>query len=483
MYEPRPRLLQATASLLVRSPSVMSPRADGTHGEDWPLGRAPARDDEQPVGEDRRRRRDLRAAAEPPELRPRPRIVPADEVRRVGHQLGPGGRRHHGRRAPRRQLVALGLPHDSPVAASSASRNESACVSTWRMTFVPDDRRAGRPPFERRDVVGAHVHAAEIHLPQPAAVHVVCVHALRAEPGDDDPAVGRRGRAGVGGLDVALLAGLPFEGDALPEDLARALVERVEHPLVGRAIVRGVAVAVEAGLEGRVRAADGRRDEHAVAPHDGARVREARDRRAPEDVGARRPVPRVRQLLPVGHAGGLRAAERRPAAPARGGRGQGRRGRRTDARDPAFGNWRRVALGPPPAVVQDHAPGGTVVGDGLERQLGAHAPDAIAALGRALGRPAGRPEHHLVTLHRPRPHDRRPSLPLQRERAVGRERGGEAPVLKRRRGNHRLLSGRKCHRARYGEEHPARPPAQVIPHGADASTGSGWRHSCWSQLP
>src|SRR5690606_7810056 len=63
--------------------------------KDRALGSAPARDDDEAAlirpctgpGENRRRRRDLRTPAEPPQLLSRTWIVAADVVRRVGHQL------------------------------------------------------------------------------------------------------------------------------------------------------------------------------------------------------------------------------------------------------------------------------------------------------------------------------------------------------------------------------------------------------------
>ena len=65
-------------------------------------------------------------------------------------------------------------------------------------------------------------------------------------------AVGGGRGAGVGGLDVALVARLALRRDPLPADLAGALVDRVEHPALRRSIVGCVAVAVEPGLERRV---------------------------------------------------------------------------------------------------------------------------------------------------------------------------------------------------------------------------------------
>ena len=75
-----------------------------------------------------------------------------------------------------------------------------------------------------------------------------------------------------------LLPGSPSDATRSQRNLPGALVDRVEHPLVPRPIVGCIAVAVETGLERRVRsAADGARHEDAIAPDDRARVREARE--------------------------------------------------------------------------------------------------------------------------------------------------------------------------------------------------------------
>ena len=233
--------------------------------------------------------------------------------------------------APFDVVATVGVPHDGSSSRSvfqttrpvrGVERHEERVrlrVALQDHEIVPDDRRARGAPLEGRDVVGADVEAAEIGLPQQRAVDAVGVDALRAERGDDEPAVRRRRGAGVGRLDVAQLARRALEGDALPDDLSRRRVEREQRPPLRRAIGRRIAVAVESGPERRLRiAADGARHEHAIAPHDRARVREAGDRRPPAHVLARLRVPGVRQLLAVRHTGRLGAAERRPAA--RGGR-------------------------------------------------------------------------------------------------------------------------------------------------------------------
>ena len=222
MYEPRPVLLHDHLRVFggaLRQRQVAA-RA-GPHREHRPLRRASARDDVQSVGEDRRRRRDLRAAAKLPQLAAGLRIVAAHEIRRVGDQLRPGGRRHDRRRAPRRQLLAIRLP--DRFAGLGIEREQERIglrVALHDHHAVPDDRRAGRSPFVGGNVVRAHVDAAEIDRPAQSAVDVVGVNALRAEPCDDDAAVGGGRGAGVGGLDVALVARLALRRGALPADLA-----------------------------------------------------------------------------------------------------------------------------------------------------------------------------------------------------------------------------------------------------------------------
>ena len=83
----------------------------GFDDEDRTLGRAAARDHEEAVGIDGRWRGDLRALADSPQFLARPRVVAANELRCVGHEDRPGRSRGDRRRAPRWQLVALGLPH------------------------------------------------------------------------------------------------------------------------------------------------------------------------------------------------------------------------------------------------------------------------------------------------------------------------------------------------------------------------------------
>ena len=200
---------------------------------------------------------------------------------------------------------------------------------------VPQDRRAGRPPLEARDVVRAEMDVAEIDLPPEVAVDVVGVDALRAEPRDDETSIGDRRRARVGGLDVPHIDRRAFERHAIPQQLAGALVERRHHPFVRRAIVRRIAVTVQAGFE-RV----------ALPRLLTALVTKTR---SPQTTGLEWPSPGIatchRMFLPLlpshssgrplhaGVAGRVAAAKRRPAAGVGSRGGQRRELGRRAARD------------------------------------------------------------------------------------------------------------------------------------------------------
>src|SRR5262249_36997203 len=118
---------------------------------------------------------------------------------------------------------------------------------------------------------------------------------------------------GGGGFDMGLFARRAFVGHPLPEDFAGAFVQRVNHPPLRGAILRGVAVAIQPRLEaGFGVAADRAGDEDALSPDDGAGMRKSWNRRAPQNIFARLAVPPVRQVLPLGDAFGLSPAKRRP---------------------------------------------------------------------------------------------------------------------------------------------------------------------------
>ena len=149
----------------------MSPLPPGLMAKIGPLRRAAAGDDDEVLREDRRRRRDLRAAAEPPALRAGVGVVAADEVRGVGHELGRASalRLEHRRRAPRRQLLAHRLPHRLPGLHVRRQHERFVLrVALHDHQVLVDDRRARRAPLVLRQVVGAGVEHAEVHLPRAA---------------------------------------------------------------------------------------------------------------------------------------------------------------------------------------------------------------------------------------------------------------------------------------------------------------------------
>ena len=170
-------------------------------------------------------------------------------------------------------------------------------------------------------------------------------------------------------------------------------VQRCARSIVGR-----VAVAVQPGPERRLRiAADGAGHEHAIAPHDRARVREARDRRAPAARVRRLRVPGVGQLLAVRDTRRLRAAERRPAA----GRGRERLRRRAGQRrdhDLPPRHHHRFGRQAPRAAVQDHAPRLAGIRDQRERRVPVHRVDAVA---RRLARTPSAPTASAARAPRP----------------------------------------------------------------------------------
>ena len=300
--------MRRRCSVVTPAGSVRSPRAPGRTANTGRSGARPLATMCRPFGEDWCRCGDLRAATEPPQLAARLRIVTTHEVRRIGDELRAGARVDDRRRPPRRQFLPIGLPDGlSRLGIQREQEGVGLRVALHDHQAVPDDRRAGGPPFVRRDVVGAHVHTAEIDGPAQAAVEVVGKDPLRSEPGDDDAAVGGGRAAGVGGLDVPLVARFSLGRRSLPADLSGALVDRVQHPAMRRSIVRGIAVAVEAGLERGVRAAaDGARHEDHVAPDDRAGVRKPGNRPPPQDVRAGRRAPAVRQVLSLGDCRPLR---------------------------------------------------------------------------------------------------------------------------------------------------------------------------------
>ena len=205
-------------------------------------------------------------------------------------------------------MATVGVPHDGSSRARSSTRS-SPCglqgeeervglrIDLDDDEAVPDNRRARGPPLVGRNVVHAHVHAPEIDLPEQRAVDIVRVHALRAERRHDDAAVG--GRRLLAYVDFMCRLSMGMPSNATRSQAAVPAVERVEHPFLARPVRGRIAVAVQTGLERRVRiGADGSRDENAIAPDDRTRVREAGNRGPPEDVLPLGGIPVIGQVLP-----------------------------------------------------------------------------------------------------------------------------------------------------------------------------------------
>ena len=303
-------------------------------------------------------------------------------------ELRAGGRVDDRRRPPRRQLLPIRLPHRfSRLGIQREQERVGLCVALHDHQAIPDNRRAGGPPLVRRDVVGAHVDTAKIDGPAQAAVEVVGMDPLRSEPCDDDAAIGGGGAARIGGLDVPLVAWFSLGRRSLPADLSRALVDRVQHPAMRRSIVRGIAVAVEAGLERGVRAAaDGARHEEHVAPDDRAGVRKPGNRRPPQDVRAGGRAPVVRQVLSLGAAGRFVSAERWPVAGAVRRRRQCAFRRAAAAHNAARLHRRLNAARQPLAAIENHPSRLAVVRDQVEADTRAVDREGVASrAGAVLG--------------------------------------------------------------------------------------------------
>ena len=229
-------------------------------------------------------------------------------------------------------IATVGVPHDgissrsvfqtvSPVSAFTASRNESACVSIWMMT---------RPFQMIGELAGPHSNDGMSYAPTSmrprSTFHRNCRSTSKAcRPFDPNHATTMRPfvagvRAGIRGFDVPLVRRLSFVRDALPQPFRRSSCRWRDRPLLARPIVRRVAVTVESRRNVALAlAADGARDENAVAPHD--RDSNARGRGLACATGCCRPsaVPGVGQVHALGDAGSrgdreTRASFRRPAS-------------------------------------------------------------------------------------------------------------------------------------------------------------------------
>ena len=225
----------------------------------------------------------------------------------------------HQRGRPVRLLVAGGAPDLLAGGLVEHDHERIALVVEHEDQLVAGEH-GGHALAERHPHAQLH---AEVLLPDERALEVVAVHAARPEEGVDVLAVGHgrvRGEAAVR-VVPALVRHRRLRG-ALPEDLAGLAVEAEHVELVlhlrpapppgpmprpppggpGGAGAGGAAACRSARL-------DRGRQEDEIAPHDGARVPEARDVRLPADVLGRAPGDR---RVPDGHPVGGGAAPVRP---------------------------------------------------------------------------------------------------------------------------------------------------------------------------
>jgi len=174
---------------------------------------------------------------------------------------------------------------------------------------------------------GATAPSYDLVVSNPPYVRRGEIEGLMPEVRDHDPAVGDRRRRSLARLRVALRLRHPLVRHLLPDQPARLLVEAQHAPAVDRDVLRRLHVPEEPVAERRARvAADGRRHEQPVAPHDRARDREPRYLGLPEHALARCRVPLFRGGEAVRNARRRRPAEGRPvdARPCALGEGQGR---------------------------------------------------------------------------------------------------------------------------------------------------------------
>src|SRR4029079_19707223 len=319
----------------------------GLERDDRLDGAIPVGDDDEARADDRRRDRDLRVARILPQLLAGHRVVAAGEGRGLGDQLRLAVYLEDRRRGPRRDLVTLRAP--DLLASGRVERGEERAalnVALHDHHVLVDDRRAADAPL----VVGieepAGVEDPEVLLPELLAFEVERVEPLRTERHDDVPAVGDRRRRCLARLGVPLRLRDAFGRDAVPDDLARSLVERDEMPGVLRGVGDRLDVAVLAGADALLGiAADRGGDEDAVAPDDRARHGDAVHRRLPRDVLTRRRLPLHRGRLAVGDARGIGAAERWPVLSRRGRAGGDDRERKAESTPHCFPSTRVEAAG------------------------------------------------------------------------------------------------------------------------------------------
>jgi hypothetical protein len=264
---------------------------------------------------------------------------------------------------------------------------------------------------------------------------------------------------------VTGIDGLAGVRDPLPEDLPAAGVERVNRPALLRAIVGCIAVTIEAGLESGVGPrADGAGHIDATAPHDRARMTEAGNRGAPEDVLARLAVPAIGKVLSVRDACGSRPAKRRPASGGAAGTGQRPLPIRRGADEAAFRDRIGHPGGTPDAAIENHAPLPALIGHDVEPHAAVRYTHAIAA-GSAAAFGPRRLKLYPALVDLPRTVESGPARANEPEGAIGAEAGVEEAEHQRNGRNDGGLSRarHRCEQAyRQRREQADRCPHQAI---------------------
>ena len=279
---------------------------------------------------DSRRNRRLAWCARVPQQRARCRIVHVNPLGGIDEELVPSRSAHDQRRAMRDTVVAaIGLPlllagarverQQVRVRHVVAQQDQEIAVQRGRAAVSPSG-------LERRVLV------AEVPRPDDAALHVERQNLAVAEPGVDALAIGQRRRGGQVVLLVELGQQSSGFGSILPQPLAVGPPERLDdepHLAPGAAVgsvrfrarsaYRPLVLGERTVIAGKPRmclaasqrgAADLRRDEDTVGPHDGRRGAESRERSAPGDVLVC--APRRRQIRLGRHAEARRPAPLRP---------------------------------------------------------------------------------------------------------------------------------------------------------------------------
>ncbi len=212
------------------------------------------------------------------------------------------------------------------------------------------------------------------------------------------------------------------------------------------AIIGGIAIAVESGLEGRVAAAADRAGHvDRVAPDDRTRVGQARDRCPPQDVLAGRGIPGVGPVLLRGDAGCFATAKRRPVTGTRRNPLERTLGGASGANEPALSDRCVHAGRQPAAAIEDHHARFAVIGDQIQANDRSRNGEPVGRRAITLGRARIVLQGDLAAAELPAAgHRRPPRIAAQRERAGRIEL--QAEVANRQR--HRRHGGLCCCRDR-----------------------------------